>query len=172
MASNKNRNKFKSITFFAMMNLKNSKIIGVIGQGRDCSPELLKNAEQVGYLIAKQNAILICGGLGGVMEAACRGAKKGGGVTIGVLPTNHKIDANEFVDIPIVTGFGEARNIIIVRSADAVIAVGGKYGTLSEIAFALAFGKPIVGLNTWHHIGDFTHVDRPEQAVEKVFTLI
>jgi len=154
------------------MNLKNSKIIGVIGQGRDCSPELLKDAEKVGYHIAQKNAILICGGLGGVMEAACRGAKKGGGRTIGVIPTTQKSDANEFVDIPIVTGFGEARNIIIVRSADALIAVGGRYGTLSEIAFALAFGKPIVGLHTWQNLGQIIHVESPQQAVETVFKFL
>ncbi|UCE05227.1 MAG: TIGR00725 family protein [bacterium] len=154
------------------MNLKNSKIIGVIGQGRDCSAELLKEAEQVGYHIAQRNAILLCGGLGGVMEAACRGAKKGGGTTIGVIPTTHKSDANSFVDIPIVTGFGEARNIIIVRSADALIAVGGRYGTLSEIAFALSFSKPIVGLHTWQNLGQIIHVESPEQAVETVFKFI
>ncbi len=154
------------------MSLKNSKIIGVIGQGRDCSPELLKAAEEVGYHIAQRNAILICGGLGGVMEAACRGAKKGGGTTIGVIPTTQKSDANEFVDIPIVTGFGEARNIIIVRTADALIAVGGRYGTLSEIAFALAFGKPIMGLHTWQNLGQIIHVEGPEQAIETVFKFI
>jgi uncharacterized protein (TIGR00725 family) len=154
------------------MDLKNSKIIGVIGQGHDCSPELLNAAEKVGYFIAQRNAILICGGLGGVMEAACRGAKRGGGTTIGVIPTKQKSDANEFVDIPIVTGFGEARNIIIVRSADALIAVGGKYGTLSEIAFALSFGKPIVGLHTWQNLGQIIHVDSAEQAVETAFKLL
>jgi len=154
------------------MNPKNSKIIGVIGQGRDCSAELLKDAEEVGYLIARRNAILICGGLGGVMEAACRGAKQGGGTTIGVIPSAHKSDANPFVDIPIVTGFGEARNIIIVRTADALIAVGGRYGTLSEIAFSLAFGKPIVGLKTWQNLGEMVHVETPRQAVETVFQLL
>ena len=154
------------------MNLKNTKIIGVIGQGHDCSTELVKAAEEVGYFIAQRNAILICGGLGGVMEAACRGSKRGGGTTIGVIPTKQKSDANEFVDIPIVTGFGEARNIIIVRSADALIAVGGKYGTLSEIAFALSFGKPIVGLHTWQNLGQIIHVDSAKQAVETVFKLL
>jgi len=154
------------------MNLKDSKIIGVIGQGRDCSPELLKDAEAVGFQIAQRNSILICGGLGGVMEAACRGAKKGGGITIGVLPTNHKSDANEYVDIPIVTGFGEARNIIIVRTADALIAIGGKYGTLSEIAFSLMFGKPIVGLHTWQNLDHIIYVKIAAQAVDTVFKLI
>jgi len=155
-----------------LMNLKNSKTIGVIGQGRDCSPELLNEAEEVGYSIAQRSAILICGGLGGVMEAACRGAKKGGGTTIGVIPTTQKSDANEYVDIPIVTGLGEARNIIIVRSADALIAVGGKYGTLSEIAFALAFGKPLVGLHTWQNLDQIIQVESAEQAVETVFKFL
>ena len=154
------------------MKLKNDKIIGVIGQGRDCSAELLKDAEEIGYHIARRGAILICGGLGGVMEAACRGAKKGGGTTIGVLPGTNKADANTFVDIPIVTGIGEARNSIIVRTADALIAIGGKYGTLSEVAFALAFGKPIVGLHTWQGIGQMIHVASPVEAVETIFQLI
>jgi len=148
------------------------KIVGVIGQGRDCSAELLKAAEEVGYHIAQRGAILICGGLGGVMEAACRGAKKGGGMTIGVLPTADKLAANEFVDIPIVTGIGEARNSIIVRTADALIAIGGKYGTLSEIAFALAFGKPIVGLHTWQGIEGMIQSASPAEAVETIFQLI
>jgi hypothetical protein len=154
------------------MNSKKTKIIGVIGQGRDCPSELLNDAEEVGYHIAQRKAILICGGLGGVMEAACRGAKKGGGTTIGVLPTADKFAANEFVDIPIVTGIGEARNSIIVRTADALIAIGGKYGTLSEIAFALAFGKPIVGLHTWQGIEGMIHVVSPVEAVETIFQII
>ncbi|MCI0495902.1 TIGR00725 family protein [candidate division KSB1 bacterium] len=154
------------------MKSKKNKIIGVIGQGRDCSEELLKAAEEVGYHIARRGAILICGGLGGVMEAACRGAKKGGGTTIGMLPTADKFAANEFVDIPIVTGIGEARNSIIVRTADALIAIGGKYGTLSEIAFALAFGKPIVGLQTWQGFEGLIQCDSPVEAVETIFLLI
>ena len=155
-----------------MMKSWKNKIIGVIGQGRDCSAELLNDAEEVGYRIAQQGAILICGGLGGVMEASCRGAKKGEGTTIGVLPGMNKFDANEFVDIPILTGIGEARNSIIVRTADALIAVGGKYGTLSEIAFALAFGKPIVGLHTWSGIEGMMYSASPAEAVEIVFKLI
>ena len=99
--------------------------------------------------MAEKGAILICGGRGGVMAAACRGAKSGGGLTIGILPGTHRSQANPYVDIPIVTGIGEARNAIITRTAQAVIAIGGSYGTLSEIAFALAFGVPVVGLGTW-----------------------
>ncbi|MCU0645959.1 MAG: TIGR00725 family protein [bacterium] len=128
--------------------------------------------EEVGYQIAQRKAILICGGLGGVMEAACRGAKQEGGTTIGVLPGIDKFSANKFVDIPIVTGIGEARNSIIVRTADALIAIGGKYGTLSEIAFALAFGKPIVGLQTWQGINGIIQSASPAEAVETVFLLI
>lgn len=150
---------------------KQKKIIGVIGQGRDCSPELLQEAEEVGYLIARQDAVLICGGLGGVMEAACRGAKQGQGLTIGVLPSFARADANPFVDIPIVTGMGEARNLIIVRTAEALIAVGGKYGTLSEIAFALALGKPVVGLHTWDQLGGVVYVDTPTQAIQVAMKL-
>jgi hypothetical protein len=155
-----------------MMKSKRTQIIGVIGQGRDCSAELLADAEEVGYQIAQRKAILICGGLGGVMEAACRGAKQEGGTTIGVLPGIDKFSANKFVDIPIVTGIGEARNSIIVRTADALIAIGGKYGTLSEIAFALAFGKPIVGLQTWQGINGIIQSASPAEAVETVFLLI
>ncbi len=151
---------------------KTTKIIGVIGQGKDCPPELLQAAEEVGYHIAQRQGILICGGLGGVMEAACYGCKSGGGMTIGVLPGAQKADANQYVDIPIITGLGEARNLIIVRSADVLIAIGGKYGTLSEIAFALSFGKPIVGLHTWQHFQQIIHVDTAEQAVNTAFKLI
>jgi len=89
-----------------------------------------------------------------------------------VLPTTQKTDANEFVDIPIVTGFGEARNINIVRTADALIAVGGKYGTLSEIAFALSFGKPIVGLHTWQNFEPIFYASQPDEAVEAAFKLL
>lgn len=153
-------------------NFKDKKIIGVIGQGRDCAPELLQAAEEIGFQIARQEAILICGGLGGVMEAACRGAKRAHGLTIGVLPTSSKADVNRFVDIPIVTGMGEARNLIIVRSADALIAVGGRFGTLSEIAFALALGKPVVGWHTWENFENIIYVEQPQQAVTVVMKLL
>jgi len=120
-------------------------IIAVIG-GAQCSEEIYELARQVGREIAKAGAVLICGGLFGVMEAACRGAKEAGGMTIGILPGKTKDEANAFVDLPIVTGFNDARNVIIARSADGLIAVDGAYGTLSEMAFALKFGKPVVGL--------------------------
>lgn len=123
-------------------------VIAVIGDGF-CSAETARLAEQVGRLLAEKGAIVICGGLGGVMEAACRGARKAAGVTVGVLPSASRRDANPYVDIPIVTGMGEARNVIVVSSAQAVIAVRGGYGTLSEIAHALKLGIPVVGLGTW-----------------------
>ena len=129
-----------------MMNKK--KIVAVIG-GRQPSPEEAKLAEQVGRELARRGAILVCGGLGGVMEAACKGASSEGGMTIGVLPGDSRQAANPYVQIPIVTGMGNARNVAVVKSAQAVIAIGGSYGTLSEIGHALQSGIPVIGLNTW-----------------------
>ena len=123
-------------------------IIAVIGDS-SCSPEEVKLAESVGEILAKQGATIVCGGLGGVMEAACRGAKSKGGLTIGILPGQDPSTANAWVDIPVVTGIGEARNVAVVKSAQAVIAIGGRYGTLSEIAHALKSNIPVIGLNTW-----------------------
>ncbi len=124
-------------------------IIAVIGAG-ECAPEVASLAEEVGRRLAEKGAILICGGLGGVMEAACRGAKGVGGTTVGVLPGTNPGDANPYVDIPIATGMGPARNVIVVASAQAAIAVGGGYGTLSEIGHACKLGIPVVGLETWN----------------------
>lgn len=123
-------------------------IVAVVGDGF-CSAETARLAEEVGQQLAEKGATVLCGGLGGVMEAACRGAKRAGGLTIGVLPGRNRQDANPFVDIPIVTGMGEARNVIVVSSAQSVIAVSGGYGSLSEIAHALKLGIPVVGLGTW-----------------------
>jgi uncharacterized protein (TIGR00725 family) len=122
--------------------------VGVIGGGR-CSSEVAQLAEDVGRELARQGATLICGGMGGVMEAACRGARQVDGTTIGILPGNSASDANPYVQIPIVTGMGEMRNVIIVKSVDAVIAIDGEFGTLSEIGHALVRGIPVVGLITW-----------------------
>lgn len=122
--------------------------IGVIG-GAQCTPEIYEIAREVGREIAKNGFSLICGGLGGVMEAACRGAKEIGGITIGLLPTSNKGDANPFCDLVIPTGLGHARNVLVVHASDALIAVDGEAGTLSEIAIALKVGKPIVGIKTW-----------------------
>ena len=121
----------------------------------------------MGRLLAEGGAAVVCGGLGGVMEAACRGAKSAGGATIGILPGADRAAANPFVDVAVPTGLGEARNALVVRAADGVIAVGGGYGTLSEIAFALKAGKRVVGIGSW----DVDGVDpagSPEEAVETV----
>jgi len=123
-------------------------IVAVIGSAA-CTPDEAAAAEAVGRLLGEAGAVLVCGGRGGVMVAACRGAKSAGGLTIGILPGMDASEANPWVDVPIATGLGEARNVIVVRSAEAVIAVGGAYGTLSEIAFALQWGKRVVGLGTW-----------------------
>jgi len=122
--------------------------IGVIGEGR-CSRRIAARAERVGAAIAAAGAVLVCGGLGGVMAAASRGAARSGGVVVGLLPGVDPADANRWVTIPIATGMDQARNVIVVRSSDAVIAIGGMYGTLSEIALALKLGRPVIGLGTW-----------------------
>ena len=122
--------------------------IAVIG-GSDCSPQVAGIAEEVGSEIARRGAVLVCGGLGGVMEAACKGANSEGGLTVGILPGDNRLAANPYVQIPIVTGIGYARNVSVVKSARAVIAVGGSYGTLSEIGHALQSGIPVIGLGTW-----------------------
>ncbi len=124
------------------------RIIAVIG-GSEPSTEEARMAEEVGSELARRDVILVCGGLGGVMEAACKGAQSEGGSTIGILPGESQQAANPYVQIPIVTGIGYARNIAVVKSAQAVIAIGGSYGTLSEISHALQSGIPVIGLNTW-----------------------
>jgi len=158
------------------MEQKRGWIIGVIG-GSHPAEEECRLAEAVGLAIGQAGATLICGGRGGVMEAACRGAKSAGGFTVGILPGTERSQANAFVDLPIVTGIGEARNSIITRTAHAVIAVGGSYGTLSEIAYALGFETPVVGLSTWtfsrqgHPPVPIVTADRPGQAVEEALRL-
>jgi uncharacterized protein (TIGR00725 family) len=145
--------------------VKEKIFIAVIGGG-DCSKDICKLAEQVGERIAKAGAVLVCGGLGGVMEAASKGAKKQGGTTIGILPGIDKSQANPHIDFPIVTGLGEGRNLLVVRNSDAVIALPGEYGTLSEIAFCLKLGKPIIGLSAWDVSEDIIKAQNPEEAVK------
>jgi len=145
--------------------------IGVVG-GREASSEVLKLAEEVGREIARRGAVLVCGGLGGVMEAACRGAKEEGGTTVGILPVLSAEKANPYVDIPIATGMGVARNVIIIHSCDGVIAVGGKYGTLSEMAFAKQRGIPLVSLKSWEFDKSVVSAESPEEAVSIVFQQI
>jgi len=122
--------------------------VAVIGGGK-CSAEEAKRAEEVGRRLAEAGAVLVSGGLSGVMAAASRGARSSGGLTIGILPGARADDANPDVVIPIPTGMGEARNAVVVQSAEAVIAVGGGLGTLSEIALALKAGIPVIGLGSW-----------------------
>src|SRR5678815_2375684 len=122
--------------------------VAVVGAGAP-DTRVAALAEEVGRLLARSGAVVVCGGLGGVMEAACRGAKSEGGTTVGILPGSDRNDANPWVDVAIPTGLGEARNALVVRSVDVVIAIRGEYGTLSEIALALKTGEPVVGLETW-----------------------
>jgi uncharacterized protein (TIGR00725 family) len=150
--------------------VKRQLIIAVCGAGR-CDTALAAQAEAVGRGIALAGATLVCGGLGGVMEAACLGARRAGGTTIGILPGADPRTANPHVLIPIATGMGHARNAIIVQTADVVIAIGGEYGTLSEIALARKVGRAVIGLGTWALGQDATGrphllaVQTPEEAV-------
>ncbi|MBU2043863.1 MAG: TIGR00725 family protein [Candidatus Omnitrophica bacterium] len=129
--------------------MKNEKInVAVVG-GHRCSKKIYNLAYSVGQLIARQGWILICGGRTGVMEAACKGVKQAKGLTVGILPSYNGKDANPYLDVKIPTGLGFARNALVVRAAEAVIAFTGKEGTLSEIGFALSEKKPVVGIETW-----------------------
>jgi uncharacterized protein (TIGR00725 family) len=157
--------------------LNKNKFIAVIG-GSQATASELKAAELVGREIARGGAALVCGGLGGVMEAACRGASEEGGMTIGILSGDNRNAANEFVKIPIVTGMGYARNVAVVKSAQAVIAIGGSYGTLSEIGHALQSGLPVIGLDTWSisrkgkDKSPIIEAKTPAEAVEKALEMI
>jgi len=152
------------------------KFIAVIGGGQ-CSKEETRLAEEVGRQLAKRGAILVCGGLGGIMEAACKGASLEGGTTIGILPGDRSQTANPYVQIPIVTAMGYARNVAVVKSAQAVIAIGGSYGTLSEISHALQSDIPVIGLNTWslsrnnQQDKSIIPAQSPTEAVDKALDL-
>jgi len=152
-------------------------LVGIIGE-REASPENILRAYTVGHLLAEHGFALICGGLGGVMEAACRGACDAGGLTLGILPGIDAAEANPYVQIAIVTGLNEARNLLIVRSALALIAIGGEYGTLSEMAFALKMNKPVIALYSWQperpgvsHLTLYP-VQTPEEAVERLLQFV
>ncbi len=123
--------------------------VAVVGAATDVPQHDLEEAELVGRYLGKAGVILVCGGLGGTMEAACRGAVAAGGLTVGILPGNDRRAANRWVTIAITTGLGEARNALVVSAADAVIAIGGEHGTLSEIALGLKLAKPVIGVRTW-----------------------
>jgi uncharacterized protein (TIGR00725 family) len=150
--------------------------VAVVGGG-EAGADALAMAEDVGRHLAQRGAVVLCGGLGGVMEAACRGAKAEGGTTVGILPGGDRHQANDYVDVAIATGMGEARNALVVRAADVLIAVDGEFGTLSEIALALRTGTPVVGIATWElAIGGQTvdailRVHDPVAAVEAALAL-
>jgi uncharacterized protein (TIGR00725 family) len=146
-------------------------IIGVIGAGR-CDGALYQLALDVGREIARRGAILVCGGLGGVMEAAARGAAEEGGLTLGILPGSSTRDANTYIRLPVATDMGQARNVIIVHTADALIAVSGGAGTLSEIGHALKAGKPVIGLQTIPNLNGVRYVETAPEAVEQAFAHI
>ena len=146
------------------------KHIGVIGAGK-CSDKTYQLARKLGSEIGKKGWILVCGGLGGVMEAAARGCAEAGGMTVGILPGVDKTSANLYIKIPLATGLGEGRNLLVVRASDVLVSVAGGYGTLSEIALALKGNKPVIGLETWEDIQDVQYVSNPEEAVQKISEL-
>ncbi len=135
--------------------------IAVVG-GAECSARTYQIAKETGEKIAERGAILLCGGGSGVMEAASKGTVDNNGVAIGILPGNSKYEGNNYLTLSIATGLGEARNAVIARSADGVIAISGEYGTLSEIALAIKMGKPVVGIETWELKG-------PSEKIEKLY---
>ncbi len=147
-----------------------TKYVAVCGSG-DTSAEDIKRAEEVGRLLAEAGAIVICGGLGGVMDAAAKGATAAGGIAVGLLPNEVRAGASEHLTVALPLGMGEARNALVARSADVVIAVGGEWGTLSEIALAKKMGKKVVGIETWElshkgkEIEGIIHADSPDEAV-------
>lgn len=143
--------------------------VSIIGGGT-CTDEETALAHEVGRLLGERGHVLVCGGRGGVMRAACRGASEAGGHTIGILPGETEADANEYVQTPILTGMGNARNVMVVLNGDAVVAIDGGTGTLSELGHALDFGKPVAGLRT-HRIDGvpgIEHVETPAEAVDYV----
>ena len=148
-------------------------VISVIGGSNSASAEAKQLAEEVGFLIARADGVLVCGGLNGVMEAACKGAKRGGGLTIGILPGSDRGEANPYVDVPVVTAISTARNAIVVRTGDAIIAIDGSYGTLTEMAYAFDLGKKVFGLKSWdlEKVGVpsdlYVAVKTPREAVDR-----
>jgi len=142
------------------------KVISVIG-GHDCTQEVEQIAKNLGKKLTQVVDILVTGGLSGTMKAVCQGFKAGGGLTIGILPGYQKSDANEFVDISIPTGLGLARNVLVVKSADIVVALPGRAGTLSEIAYCLQFDLPVISLNSWE-IKGVIKVNTVDEAIDKV----
>jgi uncharacterized protein (TIGR00725 family) len=145
------------------------RYVAVVGTGTADAAEAA-TAEQVGRILAERGCVVVCGGLGGVMEAVARGARGEGGTVVGLLPGTDRGDGNEHLSVAVATGLGEMRNALVVRAADVVIAVGGAYGTLSEIAFALRTGVPVVGIGSWA-LDDVVDAPGPREAVELALAL-
>jgi len=152
------------------MSSQRKPIIAVIGASK-CSKKLRDMAALVGKYVAENGGVIVCGGLGGIMEGAARGAREAGGTTIGILPSADRADANPYIDYAIPTGFGEARNLLVVRAADAVVAFPGKFGTLSEMAFALQAHKPVISISAWKLGDEIIQMEDPLEAAEKALTL-
>ncbi len=147
------------------------RLIGVIG-GRECSDELKQMAFQVGQLIARNGFGLVCGGRGGVMEAAARGCSEQGGLTVGILLGEDTSEANPYIQVAIPTGLGIGRNLLVVRAAEGLIAIDGKFGTLSEIAFALQLQKPLVGIHTWQVDPQMPTANSAQEAMDKLLKML
>jgi hypothetical protein len=143
--------------------------VAVVGTSTPTA-ELAEAAEAVGRRLAERGAVVVCGGLGGVMEATARGVHAAGGIAVGILPGSDRTEANRYLTVALATGLGEMRNPLVVRSADVVIAIGGAYGTLSEVAFALRTAVPVVGLGTWD-LEDVVAAPGPDEAVELALAL-
>lgn len=146
-----------------------TKRIAVFG-GRVSSEKMLSEAYHFGQLVAERHAVLYCGGMGGIMEESARGAYEHKGDVVGILPSSEVESGNPYITIPVVTGIGTARNSIIARSVHAGVAINGRFGTLSEIAYSLDFGKPVVGLDTWNIEGVFA-VKTADEAIQKIWEL-
>ncbi len=145
--------------------------VAVIGAG-DASGEEYEQAHEVGRLVAERGGIVVCGGLSGVMEAAACGAKEAGGVAIGILPDEDRGRANESLTYSVATGAGQARNLAVVCSGDVIVAVGGEYGTLSEVGLALKVGRPVISLGSWDLGEHVTVILTPEEAIMAAFGLL
>ena len=143
-------------------------LISVVGAA-DCSAEEAQTAEAVGRLLAERGFGVVCGGLGGVMQAACKGCKSAGGQTVGILLGDDPARANEWVDAALPTGMGEARNALVAKAGEAMVAVGGEYGTLSEIAFALKLGKTVVAIGKWSELDGVTPATSASNATDLIF---
>lgn len=145
--------------------------ISVVGDGQPAL-EVARQAEEIGRLLAQRGAVVVCGGLGGVMDAAARGAASVGGLTVGILPSYDAATANVGIAVVIPSGMGEARNVLVVASGDAVIALPGSYGTQSEVALALKLGKTVIGVQAWHEVQGVQVVQTPAEAVELALSAV